>query len=356
VNRTFLSWTGLRAQDVVGRARFRDLLAVGDRIYYETHYAPLLQMQDEVREIAVTVVCPRGRLPVLLNSVLARGPAGAPRRIRIAVFLATDRRKYEAELLAARQRAEESEARVRLLARTLQTSLMPPELPRIPGLELAAVYRPAGHGDEVGGDFYDVFQTGPGDWSVVLGDVAGKGARAAAVTSLVRHTVRTVAVRVRRPRAVLAALNDALLRQDVPGRFCSLAYARVRLGSRDAARVTVCLGGHPPPLVLADDVPPAPFGRFGTLLGALPTPELHDSDAELRPGDTLVLYTDGVIEARRDGELYGEDRLAALAAELRGRDASAVAAGIVDAAVDHQRGLPADDIAVVALRRTGRVA
>jgi sigma-B regulation protein RsbU (phosphoserine phosphatase) len=356
VNRTFLAWTGHRADDLVDRARFRDLLAVGDRIYYETHYAPLLQMQDEVREIAVTLVCPRGRLPVLVNSVLVRGADGGPRIIRIAVFLATDRRKYEVELLDSRRRAEESEARVRLLARTLQTSLMPPELPRIPGLELAAVYRPAGRGDEVGGDFYDAFQTGPGDWSVVVGDVAGKGAGAAVVTSLVRHTVRTVAMRVRRPRGVLSALNDALLRQGTDGRFCSLAYARVRLGVRDVARVTVCLGGHPQPLVLTDDAPPAALGRFGTLLGAVSAPDLHDSTAELRRGDALVLYTDGVIEARRDGELYGEDRLAALAAELHGRDASALATAIAAAAVDHQRGLPSDDIAVVALRYAGRAA
>jgi sigma-B regulation protein RsbU (phosphoserine phosphatase) len=354
VNRTFLAWTGHRADDLVGRARFRDLLAVGDRIYYETHYAPLLQMQDEVREIAVTLVCPRGRLPVLVNSVLVRGADGSPRTVRIAVFLAADRRRYEAELLDARRRAEESEARVRLLARTLQTSLMPPELPRIPGLDLAAVYRPAGRGDEVGGDFYDAFQTGPGDWSVVVGDVAGKGAAAAAVTSLVRHTVRTVAMRVRRPRGVLGALNDALRRQGTGGRFCSLAYARVRLGPRDVARVTVSLGGHPAPLVLADDAPPAALGRFGTLLGAVATPDLHDATAELRPGDALVLYTDGVIEARRDGELYGEDRLAALAGELHGQDASALATGIAAAAVDHQRGLPSDDIAVVALRYAGR--
>ena len=132
VNRTFLRWTGYSHAALVG-VGFRELLAPGDRIFYETHYAPLLQMQDEVREIAVTMVCPRGRLPVLLNSALVRAADGTPRAIRIAVFLALDRRSYETELLKARKRAEESEARARLLARTLQDSLLPPDLPRCPG-------------------------------------------------------------------------------------------------------------------------------------------------------------------------------------------------------------------------------
>ena len=130
VNRTLLRWTGHDRAALVG-TQFRELLAVGDRIFYETHYSPLLQMQDEVRELALTLVCPRGRLPVFLNSVLDRAPGGAPRGVRIAVFLAVDQRSYEAELVVARRRAEESEARVQELARTLQNSLLPPALPRV---------------------------------------------------------------------------------------------------------------------------------------------------------------------------------------------------------------------------------
>src|SRR3712207_9267572 len=107
---TLFPYTTLfRSRDALVGTGFRELLAPGDRIFYETHYAPLLQMQDEVREIAVTLVSPRGRLPVLLNSVLVRGADGAPRSIGIAVFLALDRRSYETELLQARRRAEESE-------------------------------------------------------------------------------------------------------------------------------------------------------------------------------------------------------------------------------------------------------
>jgi sigma-B regulation protein RsbU (phosphoserine phosphatase) len=351
VNRTFLRWTGHDHDAVVDRG-FRELLAAGDRIFYETHYAPLLLMQDEVREIAVTMVCPRGRLPVLLNSVLVRDPDGTPRSVRIAVFLALDRRSYETELLRARQRAEESEARARVLARTLQDSLLPPALPSVPGLDLGAVYRPAGRGDEVGGDFYDVFSTAPGAWVVIIGDVVGKGVAAATLTSLVRYTLRAVAMRVRPPRTVLAALNDALLQQRAE-RVCTVAFARIRLAAGGPVHVTVCLGGHPRPLVVRRHGDPVPFGRFGTVLGALPSPTLHEATTTLDPGDALLLYTDGVVEGRRDGDFFGERRLAELAGDLRDRDAATFADEVAAAAVEHQRGTPDDDIAVVVVRHPG---
>jgi sigma-B regulation protein RsbU (phosphoserine phosphatase) len=309
-------------------------------------------MQDEVREVAATMVCPRGRLPVLLNSVLVRDPDGTPRSVRIAVFLALDRRSYETELLRARERAEESEARARVLARTLQDSLLPPALPSVPGLDLGAVYRPAGRGDEVGGDFYDVFSTAPGVWMVVIGDVVGKGVAAATLTSLVRYTLRAVAMRVRPPRTVLAALNDALLQQHAE-RVCTVALARIRLAAGGPARVTVCLAGHPRPLVVRRHGDPVPLGRFGTVLGALPSPTLHEATTTLDPGDALLLYTDGVVEGRRDGDFFGERRLAGLAGDLRDRDAATFADEVAAAAVEHQRGTPDDDIAVVVVRHPG---
>ena len=347
-NRTFLRWTGYDLGTLIGRP-LRDLLAAGDRIFHETHYAPLLQMQDEVRELAVTLVCPRGRLPVFLNSVLDRAPGGAPRGVRIAVFLAVDRRSYEAELVVARRRAEESEARVRELARTLQNSLLPPALPHVGGLDLGAVYRPAGRGDEVGGDFYDVFSTATGDWAVVIGDVVGKGAAAATLTSLVRYTVRAVAMHARRPRAVLMAVNDALLQQRAE-RVCTVAYVRIQLGPGDTARVTICLGGHPRPLAVRRRGEPLPVGRFGSVLGAIRCPRLEETAITLEPGDGLLLYTDGVVEGRHDGQFFGEQRLADLAGALRDRSATAVAEEVAAAAVDHQGGVPADDIAVVVVR------
>jgi phosphoserine phosphatase RsbU/P len=127
----------------------------------------------------------------------------------------------------------------------------------------------------------------------------------------------------------------------------------IRLSPGDPAQITVCLGGHPQPLVVRRDGDPVPAGRFGTLLGALPSPELHETTTTLSPGDALLLYTDGVVEGRRDGHFFGERRLSALAGELRDRDAATIAEGIAAAAVDYQRGTPSDDIAVVVVRHAG---
>ena len=161
VNQTLLSWLGHERHDLIGRRRLSDLLTAGGRIYHETHYAPLLSMQGTVREIAVDLVRADGsRLPALINSILVRDRDGAPTVVRTSVFNATDRRAYERELLHARERAERSESRARELATTLQASLIPPAPPVIPGLDVGATYRPAGEGDEVGGDFYDVFAAG----------------------------------------------------------------------------------------------------------------------------------------------------------------------------------------------------
>ena len=130
VNDTFLRWTGLDRDDLVGRRRFADLLSPGGRLYHETHYMPLLQMQGQVREIALDIVMADGeRLPVLVNAVLEREPTGEARVIRIVVFDATERRAYERELLRAKERAEASERRARSLAQTLQRTLLPPSTP-----------------------------------------------------------------------------------------------------------------------------------------------------------------------------------------------------------------------------------
>jgi phosphoserine phosphatase RsbU/P len=138
-NQTFLTWTGFARDELEGRRRFSELLNVGGRIYYETHFSPMVQLQGSAREIALDVVRADGStLPVLVNAVVARDPEGAPRAIRIVVFDATERREYEQELLRARRDAEGSEARALSLARTLQQTLIPPRPPDIPGLELSA--------------------------------------------------------------------------------------------------------------------------------------------------------------------------------------------------------------------------
>jgi sigma-B regulation protein RsbU (phosphoserine phosphatase) len=347
VNETFLAWTGYQRSDLVGRRSFVDLLTGGGRIYHETHYAPMLQMQGMAREIALDIVGADGhRTPALVNAVLERDATGTPVVVRAAVFDATERREYERELLRAKQRAEESEAEARLLARTLQQTLIPPGLPMIPGLDLAAEYRPAGSGEQVGGDFYDVFQIADGDWIVLIGDVCGKGADAAVVTALARYTTRGVAVRQSEPSHILEALNAVLLRHGSE-RFCTVTLARLHEVA-DGWSVTVCSGGHPLPLLAGPGVDPAPFGRPGALLGVLDTLTLHDDEVLLRPGDRLVFYTDGVTEGRRGVEFYGEERLAAAA----GGDSSAgvVVERILHEVVYFQGGAHADDIAVVVVQ------
>ncbi|WP_262320279.1 PP2C family protein-serine/threonine phosphatase [Acidiferrimicrobium sp. IK] len=352
VNQTFLTLTGYHRGHLVGARRFVDLLTAGGRIYHETHYAPLLQMHGSAREIALDVVCADGsRLPVLVNSVVELDGSGRPSAIRTAVFDATQRREYERELLRERQRAEESEAHAVALARTLQQSFIPPAHPRIPGLELAAGYRPAGSGAEIGGDFYDAFEVSANDWCLVIGDVCGKGVEAAVVTSLARYTVRAAAVRQSLPSGALATLNEVLLHHG-SDRFCTVTVLRLRLQDRRWT-ATVSCGGHPLPLLIRRSEPPVGFGRPGSLVGLVDEPEFSDTTIELRPGDVVVVYTDGVTEARSpEGEFYDDERLVAWLAEHPG-SADAVAEGILREVVEFQSGRPRDDIAVVAVAVPG---
>lgn len=347
-NRTFLALTGYDAQDLIGRRTFSELLPAGGRIYYETHYAPLLQMHGTARGIALEIVrTDGGRVPVLVNSVLEQDPQGQPLVIRTAVFDATDRREYERELLRAKARAEASEQRAFELARTLQRTLLPPSPPRIEGLEVSAAYRPAGDGSEVGGDFYDVFEISPTDVVIAMGDVSGKGVQAAAVTALARHTIRAAALRLARPSEVLSVLNDAL-RHDDTDRFCTVALVHLCHEDDGSWKATVASGGHPLPLLVRDGAEPQPVGRFGMLLGLFESPSLHDVEVNLEPGHSLVLFTDGVTEGRRDGELFGEERLAASLSTHR-HPADALAQALVDDVMRFQGGNPRDDMAVLSI-------
>jgi PAS domain S-box-containing protein len=236
------------------------------------------------------------------------------------------------------------------IARTLQQSLLPVELPDIPGVETAARFRPTGEGNEVGGDFYDVFATGGRGWTVVMGDVCGKGPDAAAVTALARYTLRAAAMRERLPSRSLAVLNEALLRQRDDRRFCTVAYAYIEKLDH-GARAGISSGGHPLPILLRADGSVEPVGAPGTLLGVVPDPDLEDQAVTLEPGDALVFYTDGVIESRMSSNgVLDERRLAELIATCAGRSPDAIASKIEDAAVLSQNGRPKDDIAVLVLR------
>ncbi|MCL3861083.1 SpoIIE family protein phosphatase [Actinotalea sp. K2] len=345
VNETFLSWTGHRREHLVGRRRFIELLTVGGRIYHETHYAPTLRLQGTAREIALEIVCPDGRrLPVLVNSVLDRDVDGTPRGIRTAVLDATERRRYEQEVLAAKRRAEESEARALQLAQTLQQTLIPPAPPHIPGLDVAAAYRPAGDGRLVGGDFYDVFQISTDDWVIALGDVQGKGAAAAVVTALARYTVRAASVDHDSPSDVLHTL-DTVLHHAETDRFCTAVLVRLRR-TAETWSATVACGGHPLPLLRRPGRKPVTVGEYGPLLGALPGVRFTDTEVTLGPGDALVLFTDGVTEGRRRGHFYGNARLVAVIDEHRGTAADVTGAILADV-MAYQSDNARDDIAVV---------
>ena len=350
VNATFLEWTGYDRRDLVGHRRFQTLLSVGDRIFYETHYAPLLRMQHSIREIAVELVCADGRrLPVLINSIVKADADGEVAYFRTSVFDARQRRSYERELLRARQRAEESEARARDLAHTLQESFIPPVPAEIPGLHVGAAYRPAGSGGEVGGDFYDVFAITDDEWVVVLGDVRGKGVLAARVTALARYTLRTAAMQRGGPAAILTTLNEALRRSD-EDRFCTVALAGVHTGY-DTPRITLAIGGHELPFSVGPESRPLPVGQYGDLIGVMEDPVFAETDFEMVPGQTLCFFTVGVTEGRSGDEYYGDQRLAAVLAETTDESAAVIAERIVDDVVAFQDGTPRDDIAVIVLKR-----
>jgi sigma-B regulation protein RsbU (phosphoserine phosphatase) len=353
VNQTFLDLTGHRREDLVGRRRFATLLNAGGRIYHETHLAPMLRMHGRVAEIALDLVtADGGRRPVLVNGVLERDAAGDPVVIRMAVFDASHRREYERELQRAKQRAEAAGARAAALARTLQQTLIPPAPPRIPGLDVAAAYRPAGNGEEVGGDFYDVFEVRNGDWVVAIGDVSGKGAEAAGVTALARYTLRTATMRTTSPAHALDLLNEVLLGHPTD-RFCTVALLRLRRTAGGWAAV-LALGGHARPLLSRPDGAIAPVGRHGTLLGVRTDATATDVRLDLVPGDCLVLFTDGVTEGRRGGQFYGDERLRARVA-AGGGSAVTVVDGVLQDVLAFQAGNPRDDIAVVAVRVPDRL-
>ncbi|MYS32225.1 SpoIIE family protein phosphatase [Streptomyces sp. SID7804] len=328
VNATLLGWLGLTRDEVVGRMHFSDLLTVGGKLYHETHFAPLLRMQGHLGGIALDMRTAQGaKLPVLVTSTVKTSDDGEPLLIRTTVFDATDRRAYERELLRARRVAEEARAqaeadreRLREALAVLQQSLLPAALPHIPGVETACHYHTASP-IELGGDFYDLFPVDDDKrFAFFLGDVCGKGPQAAALTSLTRYTLRAAALHASDPVANLRILNTVLLDRytgDDP-RYCT---AVVGLLERSGNTVDVHLasGGHPPALVVRGDGGVEYLStQGGMLVGALPAPQFVEVHVTLRPGDTLLLYTDGITEARTgpDRELYGYEALEAFAAGL----------------------------------------
>lgn len=237
------------------------------------------------------------------------------------------------------------------VAAALQASLIPGELPGIPAAEVASRYEPAGDGREIGGDFFDVFPLGENAWGLVLGDVSGKGAEAAAVTALARYTLRTLAHAKHLPSRTLRELNTRLLAATDVERHCTLVYAIARRSYPAGLELTVSLAGHHPPLVLRAAGTVEPVGGLGTALGLIPDPDLSDTRVSLGPGDLVCMFTDGLVEARDRTELFGADRVATVLAQEAGSSVDEIATRLVAAArTFHGDRDLADDLALLMLR------
>jgi serine phosphatase RsbU (regulator of sigma subunit) len=234
------------------------------------------------------------------------------------------------------------------MARTLQRSLLPPALPTIPGADLAARYEPFGDGHEVGGDFYDVFKVAEDEWGMVIGDVCGKGAEAAAVMGIARFTTRAIAMSERRPSTLLTRLNEALMQQTTGERFCTACYCRIRRDDK-GFRVTVSLAGHPLPFVVRRDGSIQEVGSAGTFLGVFDDVQLSDEVVDLLPGDALILYTDGVLG--RSDTVGGAGLLPDFASRA-GSSAESTADALVAGIVEREGGRFLDDVAVLVLSVT----
>ena len=240
------------------------------------------------------------------------------------------------------------EERERQIATTLQRSLLPPSLPEIPGLETAARYRAGGEGTVVGGDLYDLFAVGDA-WAVVVGDVCGKGAEAAALTAMVRYTIRAEAMHHAGPCDVLGALNDAILRHQADGRFCTVLHGLLRTHGGGATLRLAC-AGHPQPVLLRASGQVEPVRCRGRLLGIVPDAPAPEVEVELAPGDAIVCFTDGVTEARGPDGMFGDARLAATIGAGAGDDADALADRVTDAVLGWSDERRQDDLAVLVLR------
>lgn len=259
------------------------------------------------------------------------------------------------ELLAhttavAIERGRDAQMRARQLSE-MQTSLLPPALPAVPGLGVAATFQAGDRSLDVGGDFYDLFELGDGrSWGLVVGDVSGHGAQAAAVTALTRHSTWAYARQQLDPAQVLASVSDALLARGY-GRYCTAVYGRLETAD-DAFRLQLAVGGHPPPILRRANGSVERVIAHGPLLGMSAAPSFPVNEVSLSAGDMLVLYTDGLIE--RNPRVSSEEALAGIVATLGDQTAELALSGLQSAALGPSPWQTRDDVAIMILRASGR--
>jgi serine phosphatase RsbU (regulator of sigma subunit) len=245
-----------------------------------------------------------------------------------------------------------AERAVREIATTLEQSLVPARLPRVPEIESATYFRAAGDGRGVGGDFYDLFRVADRRWALTIGDVCGKGVPAAAQTAMARHTLRAASLRESLPSRVLAALNEAARRHESDvGAMCTASYATIDLNGSSAI-VHVSSAGHPLPLLVRADGTVTQFGEQGQLLGVYPDPTLADDSVELRAGETLLFYTDGLTDAYAPQRVIRISELQAVLGACADRTPSQTLTAIQRELLQSEDFEPRDDIAIVALQLT----
>ncbi len=303
--------------------------------------------KDGAGDVLVLPLVARGRLLGLILVGRPEGSVYAADDVGVLIDLAR-----RAALAVDNARLYEERTSV---ARALQASLLPPTLPNPPGLEFGGRYAAAGEGNEVGGDFYDVFSIPGGGWGFAIGDVCGKGAEAAAITGMARDVLRLLVRDGAAPPTALQRLNESILELDERGRFCTAALGIVQ-PSPTGLHVRLSSAGHPPP-VLVDAGGEARFvGRSGTLLGVVPDVDLSEDEIVLTPGDVLVFYTDGVTERRHGMDMFGDTRLLAAVQAAAGRGADHIAGHLESDVRRFGAGPSRDDLAVLVIRCTAVTA
>lgn len=321
---------------------------------------PLVTGPPEVRFYAAVPIVVTGAYPIGTVCVMDAVP-GSPAADQLAMLhdlgvLVAD--KLELRAAAVGVVEAEQEARSRLVAETkrvgqlaeaLQGSLTPLRLPQVPGLDVAAFYRPLSR-DAVGGDFYDVFPIDEGRWGIFVGDVAGKGVEAAAFTSLARYSLRAAAVVERGPGDVLAAVNKAMLRDPSGDEslYCTIAYGEF-FESDEAWLAVVAVGGHPPPLVIRADGRVEEVHAEGTIIGSFDDQHYTTVPVALGRGDTMVLYSDGMSELPTGKGWLGVEGVARALENRQVTSAEAAIALLRGIIADNDQPLR-DDVVLVAVR------